>query len=94
MIKILMGVFFIQSFISPVFADIEKKVSETPSETPKNIKYKSSGDVNFEEMLIQGQIKRPELSVVTGNTSKGSDGLLRLRDHFIDRIQMDGGEEL
>jgi hypothetical protein len=58
------------------------------------IKYKSGKDLNFDELLIQGDLKRPELSVVTGNVQPGSDGLLRLRDSFMDRITIDLGEEL
>jgi hypothetical protein len=58
------------------------------------VRYKSGKDVNFEELLIQGELKRPELSVVTGNVRQGSDGLLRLRENFVDRITMDAGEEM
>jgi len=63
-------------------------------EVKQQVKYQAAKDVNFEEMLIQGQIRRPEISVVTGNTQQGADGLLRLRENFTDRIQMDAGEEL
>ena len=71
-----------------------KTVDSTGSNSVAKIKYKAGKDVNFEELLIQGQLKRPELSVVTGNTQPGSDGLLRLRENFIDRITTDVGEEL
>lgn len=56
------------------------------------VHYKAGKDVNFEEMLIQGQMKRPELSVVTGNEAQGADGLLRLRENFLDRMAEDFGE--
>lgn len=58
------------------------------------VKYKSGKEVNFEELLIQGQLKRPEISVVTGNTPQGSDGLLRLRTDFVDRSLSEIGEEI
>jgi hypothetical protein len=57
------------------------------------IHYKAGKDVNFEELLIQGQLKRPEVSVVTGNVRQGADGLLRLRENFLDRVAQDSGEE-
>jgi hypothetical protein len=59
-----------------------------------SIKYKTGKDINFEELLIQGQLKRPEISVVTGNTPQGSDGLLRLRTDFVDRSLSEIGEEI
>jgi len=76
--------------------------AETPTDAapaaagtpPAKVKYKAGKDVNFEELLIQGDLKRPELSIVTGNTQQGTDGLLRLRENFTDRITMDAGEEL
>lgn len=58
------------------------------------VKYKSGKDIDFEELLIQGQLKRPEISVVTGDNKKGSDGLLRLRENFLDRVASDSGEEI
>lgn len=59
------------------------------------IHYKQqSGTVDFQELLIQGQIRRAEVSIVTGNTQQGTDGLLRLREDFTDRIRVDSGEKL
>ncbi len=57
------------------------------------VKYSAGKDVNFEELLIQGQLKRPEISVVTGNVKQGADGLLQLRENFLDRVTSDSGEE-
>jgi hypothetical protein len=57
------------------------------------VKYSAGKDVNFEELLIQGQLKRPEISVVTGNVKDGANGLLRLRENFLDRVTSDAGEE-
>lgn len=71
--------------------------AETPAaaETaPAKVKYKTGKDVSFEELLINGELKRPEVSIVTGNVQQGTDGLLRLRENFTDRISMDAGEEL
>lgn len=60
----------------------------------ENIKYRSGTAMNFDEMLIQGQLKRPELNVVVGNAAENTDGLLRLRENFNDQTQIDIGEEL
>ncbi len=61
--------------------------------TAGKVRYSAGKDVNFEELLIQGQLKRPEISVVTGNVQQGADGLLRLRENFLDRVTADAGEE-
>ena len=65
---------------------------EPPKAETKNVKYRAGKDVNFEELLIQGQLKRPEITVVTGDAAQGTDGLLRLRTHFLDRMASDIGE--
>jgi hypothetical protein len=67
--------------------------AEPSTEVPANVKYSAGKDVNFEEMLIQGQLKRPDVSVITGNVKEGADGLLRLRENFLDRVTSDAGEE-
>lgn len=66
-------------------------IAEEP--TAAKVKYSAGKDVNFEELLIQGQLKRPEISVVTGNVKDGANGLLRLRENFLDRVTSDSGEE-
>ena len=58
------------------------------------VKYKKGKDVNFEQLIIEGALKRPELSVVTGEDEQGTNGLLRLRENFIDRMTADAGEEI
>ncbi len=69
------------------------KDSDSRSASP-TVKYRKGKDVDFEELLIQGQLKRPEISVVTGNAAQGTDGLLRLRENFLDQMAMDLGEEV
>jgi hypothetical protein len=60
----------------------------------KVVKYKKGKDVNFEQLIIEGALKRPELSVVTGDDEQGTNGLLRLRENFLDRMTADAGEEV
>lgn len=47
---------------------------------------------NFESQLVEGQIYRPDLSVVTGDTDKRGFGVLRLRSSFEDHAKNDRGE--
>lgn len=68
------------------FADEQKDESK--------IKYKAGKEIDFEQLLIQGQLKRPEIAVVTGNADQGVDGLLRLREDFLDHISVAQGQEL
>jgi hypothetical protein len=58
------------------------------------VRYRAGKEVDFEELLIRGELQRPEISVVTGTVRQGADGLLRLRSDFTDRITMDAGEEV
>ncbi len=67
--------------------------ADEPQNAKSGIRYKSGKEVNFEELLIQGQIRRPEIAVVTGDTDNRTDGLLRLREDFLDRVAEDQGEE-
>ncbi|MEK6705628.1 MAG: hypothetical protein AABZ06_07555 [Bdellovibrionota bacterium] len=66
--------------------------AEPPAKT--GVKYKSAKDVDFEQLLIEGQLKRPEIMVVTGDATDATNGLLRLRDNFLDRAANDIGEEI
>ena len=69
-------------------------VAQPRSAPPSEIHYKSGKDVNFEDLLIQGALKRPDLIVVTGDSGQGGDSLLRLRENFLDRVSEDAGDEI
>ena len=58
------------------------------------VKYRSGKEIRFDELLIQGQMKRAEVSVVTGDQAEFSNGLLRLRENFLDHAANDLGEEI
>ena len=64
-----------------------------PAESAK-VHYRAGKEIDFESLLIQGQLKRPEFSVVTGNADQGGDGVLRLRENFLDTMSADQGEEI
>lgn len=67
-------------------------MAEEATPSKKNIRYKAGKSVDFENLLIQGELQRPDIAVVTGDASQGSDGLLRLRENFLDRMASDIGE--
>ncbi len=64
-----------------------------PTPAPPTVKYKEGKALNFEQLVIEGQLKRPELSVVTGDEDEKGNGLLRLRENFVDRMAEAAGEE-
>jgi hypothetical protein len=63
----------------------------TPAE-PK-VHYKAGKDLNFEQLIIDGELKRPELAIVTGDNDENGNGLLSLRENFIDRLTEGAGKE-
>lgn len=60
----------------------------------KNIRYKSGGRIDFESLLIEGESKKPEISVVTGNIGEKDTGLLKFRKDFTDMMARDFGEKV
>jgi len=56
------------------------------------VKYKDSSRIDFESLLIEGERKKPEMSVVTGNLGEKDRGLMVYRTDFIDMISNDFGE--
>ncbi|MGB0453844.1 MAG: hypothetical protein ACPGJV_09030 [Bacteriovoracaceae bacterium] len=60
----------------------------------KNIKYRKAKRLDFESILIKGQLKRPEISIVTGDVGGEDEGLLKLREDFLDHMAIDLGVEV
>jgi hypothetical protein len=60
----------------------------------KNVRYREGKKIDFETLLIEGEGKKPQLSVVTGNSGEKDLGLLKLRENFTDFIADDIGEEI
>jgi hypothetical protein len=72
----------------------QEKGQDKVSEKLGTVRYKSGKEVRFDEVLIRGQLQRPEILVVTGDSGQSSDGLLRLREDFLDHITQDFGENI
>jgi hypothetical protein len=58
------------------------------------VKYKKGKKLNFESLLIEGEQKKPEMSVVTGNVGEKDLGLLKLRQNFNDYMANSSGEKI
>ena len=71
------------------WAELEK----APAPTGK-VRYKQGRDVRFDSLLINGALQRPETLMVTGDTAHESNGILKLRKSFRDRMMADAGAEL
>lgn len=84
-----------QAGIAATSADLTQTASEdkAPEAAKGRVRYKAGQDVNFEKLLIQGQLRKPTVTVVTGSVQQGGDGLLRIRKEFMDRVAADFGEE-
>jgi hypothetical protein len=72
-----------------LFVLLATVVSAVANEEGKDLR-----DIQFESLLIQGQVQRPDISIVTGDPGNDLDGLLRLRQDFTDLMAMDAGEEI
>ena len=58
---------------------------------PALARYKAPREIDLDQAVVEGQLKRPELSVVTGDSDVDRNSLLRLRENFRDRLAADAG---
>lgn len=54
----------------------------------------AKNNMSFDNQLVEGQIYRPDLSVVTGDTALTGHGLIRLRPDFTDHMQFETSQEI
>jgi hypothetical protein len=64
------------------------------AENSKNVRYKKGKRLDFESLLVEGENKKPELAVVTGNLGEKDLSLLKLKENFQDENAVDYGEEV
>lgn len=64
------------------------------SKGKKNIRYQAGKRLDFQSLLIEGEKKKANFSVVTGNMGEVDLGLLKLREHFHDYMQDDIREQV
>lgn len=80
--------------IGAVLLGVPMAFAAESADKDAKVRYRGGKEINFEKLLIEGQLKRKQITVVTGNSQDGTDGLLRLRENFLDRVAMDAGEEV
>jgi hypothetical protein len=68
--------------------------SSFSKETVKKPRYKSGSRIDFESLLIEGEKKKADYSVVTGNLGEEDFGLIKLREDFLDLMALDSQEEV
>lgn len=64
------------------------------AEVVKKPRYKSGKRIDFESLLIEGEKKKADYAVVTGNLGEDDFGLLKFRENFLDLIAQDTQEEV
>ncbi|MCB9092233.1 MAG: hypothetical protein H6621_00760 [Halobacteriovoraceae bacterium] len=69
-------------------------VLASQTEGPTRVRYRKGKQIDFQSLLIEGERKRPEISIVTGNVGAKDNGLLSLRENFTDYMADDAGEEI
>ena len=62
--------------------------------TQSKVKYKSAKRIDFQSLLIEGEKKKAQFSVVTGNMGEVDLGLLKVRENFHDFMKDDIREEV
>ncbi len=89
----LLGLILVAGISSLAMAATSKSVSK-PNHPSVPAAGADKKNMSFDETLVEGQVYRPELSVVTGDTVLGGLGMLRLRPDFADRELDDKGEAI
>ena len=81
--------------------DVEKSVEKTVEKTaekpvdvgPKDrVRYTKSKKLDFNSQTVEGVLQRPETALITASESLSTNGILRLREDFLDKYAADIGE--
>lgn len=75
-----------------VLAVLSSAVSAAPAKKTDAAKEKSRQNMSFDSQVVEGEIYRPDYSVVTGESPGEGWGVLRLRGNFIDHAATDAEE--
>lgn len=94
MIKLFIGMASISFLMgaTQVFAEVAPTDKVAEKTTEKKVKYKQSKNLSFESHTVEGQIYRPDLSVVTGDTWLQENSILRMRRSWLDKVAIEYGE--
>ena len=72
---------------------LAEDVAPTPGPKDK-IHYKKSKNLDLTSQTVEGKMARPETSLITASENLKTDGVLRLRENFIDKFAADVGEQV
>jgi hypothetical protein len=73
---------------APVAAD-----GKTADVGPKDrVRYVKSKKLDFNSQTVEGVLQRPETALITASESLSTNGILRLREDFLDKYASDIGE--
>lgn len=71
-----------------------EKTAEKPVDVgPKDrVRYTKSKKLDFNSQTVEGVLQRPETALITASESLSTNGILRLREDFLDKYAADIGE--
>ena len=78
--KALVTLLFFTSLFGTVYAQKTK------------VKYKTGKRIDFQSLLIEGEKKKADYSVVTGNLGEKDFGLLKMKKNFVNEMKFDAKE--
>ena len=75
-----------------VFLVFVSLIGFATEKSKSKVAYKSGKRLDFQSLLIEGEKKKADFSVVTGNLGEIDLGLLKVRENFTDYMQDDARE--
>ncbi len=76
---------------SALFAETSSEGLNTAAPKDK-VRYTKSKKLDFSSQTVEGKLQRPETSLITASESLSTNGILRLREDFLDKYASDAGE--
>ena len=81
------------SFVLAADAAAPTPPAANPAVGPKDrVHFKKSKKLDFSSQTVEGNLQRPETSLITASENLTTNGILRLRENFIDKYSADVGE--
>lgn len=79
--NIFIAVFLVASFVIPIHY-IEAKTDTTTQSTAQRIKYKKRTKIDFSDIYIKGELKRPTGFLIFRRGGRKFRGLIKIRENF------------
>lgn len=84
----------VESTPTAATATKDEAAKEDATKKEKKVRFKKSKQVDFSDQTVEGKLHRPEASLVTASEGVTDNGLLRLREDFLDKFTTFAGEEI